>query len=396
MNTSGRPAVIKALSKLTKQAAGIAAVAIQEHHCTENVVQDLQHQAGREGWRLYAVPAVIKAEAPSAGVAVATPKHVPSAATRAVNLDLSPHGSEGRAAGLWVQAAMPGGILVVSVYLWHSEGLTPRNRSILHAVLAAVVAHGGPWLIVGDFNCQPSLLAEAFEPALRKAGAVILATDCPTHYPGGEGTPTVLDFCIADDRIANPRVIRGIAVDEDLSIGKHRAVKVTLSNKGHVAMVTKVLKPRAFPRRVPTGCARKPVVPDGRTAEPDGYYRAVVTCAEEEMARFHDLVEETGFAREEYAGRGRGFRTKKALLLPGRATASLGKAGSEACILKWLHERISELKHCGRRHREGKLTTAGLKQVVGIGRRLQLLSRDAPRMSLLVKVDARWAEWVSL
>ena len=278
---------------------------------------------------------------------------MPCAVTKAVSLDLSPHGSEGRAAGLWVQAAMLGGILIVFVYLWHSEGLTSRNRSILDAVLAAVVAHGGPWLIVGDFNCQPSFLAEAMELALKKAGAVILAPDGPTHYPGGEGTLAALDFCIADDRIATSRVVRGIAVEDDLTIGKHRAVKVTLSNKGHVAMVTRILKPRAFPRRVPIGCARKPVVPDGKPAEPDVYYQAVVTCAEEEIARLHDLVGESGVAREEYAGRGRGFRTKKSLLLSGRATDSLGKAGSEACILKWLHERISELKHCRRRHREG-------------------------------------------
>ena len=116
LNTFGRLAAIKSLSELARKAKGIAAVAIQEH-CTEDRVQHLQHQADREGWRLYAVPAVVKAEAPSAGVAVATPKHVPCAEVRAVKFDLGPEGSKGRAAALWVQAAVPGGILIVSVPL---------------------------------------------------------------------------------------------------------------------------------------------------------------------------------------------------------------------------------------------------------------------------------------
>ena len=171
INTSGRPAAISALSALAKKAKGIAAIAIQEHHCTEHVVQDLQRQADSNGWRLHAVPATVKSEGPSAGVAVATQKHVPCAQTETVSFDLSPEGSKGRAAGLLVQAAVPGGILIVSVYLWLSGGLTGRSRGILDAVLAAVVAHGGPWLVVGDFNRPPSQLAEAMAPALKKAAA---------------------------------------------------------------------------------------------------------------------------------------------------------------------------------------------------------------------------------
>ena len=60
MNTSGRPVAIRGLSKLAENAKSIAAVAIQGNHCTENVVQDLQQQAGREGWKLHAVLGVIK------------------------------------------------------------------------------------------------------------------------------------------------------------------------------------------------------------------------------------------------------------------------------------------------------------------------------------------------
>ena len=66
-------------------------------------------------------------------------------------------------------------------------------------MLAAVVSHGGPWLVVGDFSCQLAQLTEAMGPTQEKTGAVILAPDCPTHYQGGDAAPAVLGFCIIDD-----------------------------------------------------------------------------------------------------------------------------------------------------------------------------------------------------
>ena len=93
-------------------------------------------------------------------------------------------------------------------------------------------------MIIGDFNCQPALLAETMGPTLKKAGAVVFAPINPTHYPGGEAAPATLEYGIVDDRISNSRAVRAIEVDNDLSIGKHRAVKISVSNKGHVCYGT--------------------------------------------------------------------------------------------------------------------------------------------------------------
>ena len=93
--------------------------------------------------------------------------------------------------------------------------------------------------------------------ALEAAGAVIVSTKEPTHYPGGTAQPATLDFALVDARIANGRVVRSVGVDVDLAIGKHRAIKVQISNKGHISYITKIIKPRLFPRKVPVcvpGC----------------------------------------------------------------------------------------------------------------------------------------------
>ena len=184
MNTSGKPAAIAALRALRQTARTIAAVAIQEHHCREDAIPDLQAQAASNGWNLGAIPAVLKEEGASAGVAVATPKHVPRGSTLVAPLDCSPERSPGRLAALWVQAAIPGGILVFSAYLWHSEGATPRNIEIVLTALSIAKSHGGPWAVVGDFNCTPGDLANSMGAALEAAGAAIVSTREPTHFPG--------------------------------------------------------------------------------------------------------------------------------------------------------------------------------------------------------------------
>ena len=119
-------------------------MALQAHHCLAEALPDFQHHASQIGWNLVAIPATVKKKGPSAGVALATPKHVPAASSGLIKVDLSPVGSPGRLASLWVQAGIPGGMLVVLAYLWHAEGMTHRNQEIIYAALAAAKAHRGP------------------------------------------------------------------------------------------------------------------------------------------------------------------------------------------------------------------------------------------------------------
>ena len=61
--------------------------------------------------------------------------------------------SEGRSAQAWVNAR--GGLRIFSVYLWHSEGWTPRNEAMLEAVLKRARTTRHPWLIACDANMCP-------------------------------------------------------------------------------------------------------------------------------------------------------------------------------------------------------------------------------------------------
>ena len=44
---------------------------------------------------------------------------------------------------------------VFSVYLWHSEGWTPRNETLLEAVVKRARTTKHPWLIACDANMSP-------------------------------------------------------------------------------------------------------------------------------------------------------------------------------------------------------------------------------------------------
>ena len=52
--------------------------------------------------------------------------------------------------------------MLVSVYLWHSEGLSARNEAILAAIGEVIRGFGRPAIIGGDFNMEPQQLQEHF------------------------------------------------------------------------------------------------------------------------------------------------------------------------------------------------------------------------------------------
>ena len=56
----------------------------------------------------------------------------------------------------WVGSICKGGIYVITVYLYHSEGLSDRNLNILQALAAIISRLKGPWIIAGDFNLDPA------------------------------------------------------------------------------------------------------------------------------------------------------------------------------------------------------------------------------------------------
>ena len=69
-------------------------------------------------------------------------------------------GNEGRLAQAW--ANVRGGLRAFSVYLWHSEGWTPRNEALLDAVVKQAKTTRHPWLVA----CYANMCPDDFEKSL--------------------------------------------------------------------------------------------------------------------------------------------------------------------------------------------------------------------------------------
>ena len=69
--------------------------------------------------------------------------------------------------------------MIISIYLWHSEGFSDRNWNILFAAIDAAKKYGGPFIIAGDFNLAPEQMA-AQADFLRKSGVSVRAPNAVT------------------------------------------------------------------------------------------------------------------------------------------------------------------------------------------------------------------------
>ncbi len=201
-NGSGAPQLLEAMSTLAGNKASLAALLVQEHHASGDSLADLQAGARARGLKLAPCEATAgKGGGWSAGVGVAAPTHRGWGGISAAQWDLSPVESPGRLAGAWLQAGPRGGMAVLSIYCWASEGMSARNVSLVCRALEVAAACGSAWLIGGDFNVTPSELVATVGSMLDRAGAAIRAPPQPTCYPAA-GTARTLDYFLVDARAA--------------------------------------------------------------------------------------------------------------------------------------------------------------------------------------------------
>ena len=67
--------------------------------------------------------------------------------------------SEHRVTVTGVNAVTKGGVHFISIYLIDTVGLNEANKLILEEVTLAVKNIKGPWVIAGDWNLPPDILA---------------------------------------------------------------------------------------------------------------------------------------------------------------------------------------------------------------------------------------------
>ena len=174
----------------------VAALLNQEHHARGDEWVDLKLSARKAGWNLVgAMAAPTKGSQGRAGAAIATRTAFHTGLTKDSREDISTDEAPGRCASIWVDGIVRGGVLIISIYLFDSEGLTQRNRAILSRAGEIIRKHGGPWIIGGDFNCTPQDLQGEMGSWLKQIGGEIRAPGNLTCRTATGGR--TIDFFIA-------------------------------------------------------------------------------------------------------------------------------------------------------------------------------------------------------
>ena len=141
------------------------------------------------------------------------------------SFDHSIEAARGRVAAAWAHVGPDTGMIFVSVYLYHSEGPTARNRAIIQKALAVAQSHGSPWILAGDMNMPPTMFMQAWGGLLELANAYLMAPEQATHCPTS-GSHSILDYAICSCS-AEPWV-DAIQVDQGFEASPHRAVRLSL------------------------------------------------------------------------------------------------------------------------------------------------------------------------
>jgi hypothetical protein len=137
-----------------------------------------------------------------------------------------------RIAVAWVDAVCRGGIHCISVYLRHSEGLSPANMAILEELYAVVKQVKGPWLIAGDWNLTPQVLSGS--AWLKMVSGVIFATELPTCHS------STYDFFVVHESLAP--AVAGVQRIEDGGLNPHFLSRLLIRGDSRRFAVRKLVK----------------------------------------------------------------------------------------------------------------------------------------------------------
>ncbi len=297
-----------ALGYLQHSAADVAA--FQESKRMAHQTQAAEREAVRFGWVASMQPAVrLDSGLASGGVGVAVKKHIGMARAMGAGEDT---GLSYRTQLRWVSCAVRGGFHLGSVWLFPTEGLTQRNRRVLEEVALALRGVTGPWVLAGDWNLPPDLLAQS--GWLDQVRGCIVAPAVPTC------NAAVDDYFVVSTSIRH--AVAGVSAIHDAGLHPHSPVRLYLKSNVRQAMSRCLIAPRRFEGTPPPGCptraacsastaaaalrtsssARPTPIPNGDDID----YSSWVTAVEEDCAEMHGVDGDSHGAA--YRGRARGPR----------------------------------------------------------------------------------------
>ena len=177
-----------------------------------------------------------------AGVAVAVRKTVGRGNVHATS-GHSPKLALGRLSASWVQVGPDIGIVAISFYMFHSEGLAVRNKRLFEQAIATVKSDGSHGSFAGTLTCPSQNLQSSSDtrwslPTPRFSRLRLLHIAPPT------GTHRVLDYLICSASV-HPWVDM-VNVDQGVAAAPHRAIQVRIRAERHNFRADVLWSPKQF------------------------------------------------------------------------------------------------------------------------------------------------------
>ena len=144
------------------------------------------------------------------------------------------------------------GILVISVYLFDSEGLSGRNEALLAYIVSLVKVAKCPFVIGGDFNLHPSTLAS--HCCVEQMGAIVMAPFDDTYVSGGFSSK--IDLFIIHTGLSS--LVTCCSVDDGAPIAKHSVVRLSLRADNKQGLSRQMVRPVMYPKAAPVCCRFSP------------------------------------------------------------------------------------------------------------------------------------------
>ena len=225
---------------------------IQEHKLDQNQIEAQKDWARAHGWRAWFLPCTYgDADGHSAGVAILV-RHFLDAdpALLGITTEVVPH----RLIAIPIRIKTIGLMVLYSIYLKSSSGLSLENINIIDALCDHCAQHGLPFCALGDWNLKSKDLIDYVSG--KKLKFIAMVPEEPSFVvPKSKTTP---DFALVDFRAHG--LFHDIRTLSDVHMSPHRPVSLKVHKDAHSIMVNMVKRPPKLPVEPPIG--PKPPPPD--------------------------------------------------------------------------------------------------------------------------------------
>ena len=225
-------------SQFYREASTADAAIMQETKAYGPAHEAMSSTADRNSWRIAATPAKKgRRNGRSGGAAILVRNCYSVEEAPGLRLPSEPH----RAA--FAKSSVCGGVVRISLYLHHDEGLSADNKRLLEEIAAEVTQINGPWIIGMDANMSPSTLEQSGWPSM--INGHVVAPDEVTCFS------STYDYFVISKCLQS--AVHGVQVINDTGINPHCPVRLLLHASAARRFRRRLVRPPNIPGRLPLG-----------------------------------------------------------------------------------------------------------------------------------------------